>query len=527
MKDKTSKAYLVGGGIASLSAAVYLINDGKFKGENITIFDELKRVGGSLYSQDLSSSDGYVMRGIRMFEEETFTCTFDLMSQIPSLSVPGKTIREEFLDFNKKNKSCSKSRLIKDGKAIDSKPLKLNIKDRFSLISLLLQKELSLENTKIEEYFTPSFFKSNFWYEFCTVFAFQPWHSLIEFRRYFGRFIQSFPTIDTLENIEIAPYNQYEFLVLPVVDWLKKQGVKFETNTKITNLGFKSRENKKAVSSIYYDKNGDQGEILVDKNDYVFVTLGSIVANSSLGSMTEVPILNRKNKSSAWTLWENISKDNPEFGKPSVFNSHIDKSKWTSFTITFRDPTFFNLIEKYIHKKVTTYGGLNLIDSNWFMSIVISYNPYFINQSKDITLCWGYGLFSDKKGNFIKKKMSECTGEEILTELIYHLGFEKDMEIILKNSVCIPSMTPYVMSVFLPRKIDDRPPVIPKNTSNLAFLGQYCEIPKDVVFTVEYSVRSAQIAVFSLLKLDEKASPIYNGTHNIKVLYNALKTIFR
>ena len=527
-KDKVENIYLVGGGIASLSSAVYLIQDGGIKGKNINIFEESKRIGGSLDAQNLTSLKGYNMRGIRMFDEKTFTCTFDLMSRIPSLLVPHKTLRETFIDYNKENKTYSKSRLIKDKKPIDSKPLRLSLKDRFNLIRLLFYRETHLENREIKSFFSPSFFKSNFWFEFCTVFAFQSWSSLIEFRRYFIRFIHDFPYLDTLENLEIAPYNQYESMVLPIVDWLKKQGVNFIINTKVTNLDFETNQNKKRVKSIHYQEDGVLNSITLNENDYAFVTLGSIVANSSLGSMTEVPPRNYENKSGAWTLWENISKNNPEFGNPDVFNSHLDKSKWTSFTITFQDPTFFKLIEeKFIDKEVNAYGGINLIDSNWLMSIVLSYNPYFINQPDHIKLSWGYGLFPDKKGNFINKKMIDCNGEEILTELIYHLGFEKDLDKIIKSSVCIPCLTPYVTSQFLPRAIKDRPLVIPKNSTNLAFLGQYCEIPEDVVFTVEYSVRSAQIAVYSILGLNKKVSPIYDGIRHLGVIYNALKTIIR
>jgi oleate hydratase len=525
--DKKSKAYCIGGGIASLSAAVYLIQEGHMEGKNISIFDESKRIGGSLDAQNLASSEGYVMRGIRMFEEKAFTCTFDLMSRIPSLNASGKTIRKEFVDFNKENRSYAKARLLKDGQAIDSHPLRLNLKDRLSLVGLLLRPESSLQDMEIKEYFTPSFFTSNFWYEFCTVFAFEPWHSLIEYKRYFKRFIQGFPVIDTLEDIEISPYNQYEFLVLPIIDWLEKKGVVFVTDTKIIDLEFRVDQGRKTVVGIRFDQADEKGIIDVNEYDYVFATLGSIVANSSIGSMTTVPALRYEEKSAAWTLWENIAKDRPEFGVPSVFNTHIDRSRWTSFTVTFRDPTFFTLIGKFIHKKVTAYGGVNLIESNWLMSIVLSYRPYFLNQPENINLCWGYGLNSEMEGNVIKKKMSECTGEEILTELVYHLGFEDHLEEILKSAVCIPCMTPYITSHFLPRKLTDRPAVMPKGSTNLAFLGQYCEIPEDVVFTIEYSVRSAQIAVYSLLKLDKKPSPIYKGTHHIGVLYNALKTIVR
>lgn len=526
-QTKDSKAYLIGGGIASLSAAFHLIHDGKFEGKNIKIFDESQKFGGSLDALNLSESEGYVMRGIRMFEEETFTCTYDLMSNVPSLTAPGKTLREEFVEFNTKNKCYSKSRLLKNHEAIDGRPLRLNIKDRINLFTILFKKESTLDDLEIKEYFTSSFFRSNFWYEFCTIFAFQPWHSLIEFRRYFIRFIQSFPNIDTLETIEIAPYNQYESLILPIIDYLKKKGVEFVAKTKVNNLGFKNEENRKTVERIYFEKDNKKGEIVVLKNDCVFATLGSIVANSSIGSMKKAPVKNYQEKNAAWNFWKNITKDNPDFGRPAVFNSHINKSKWTSFTITFRDSIFFDLIEKFIHKKVTAYGGVNLVDSNWFISLVISYNPYFINQPKNVDLCWGFGLGNNIEGNFVKKKMEDCSGEEILTELVYHLGFEEYLDEILKTSICIPCYTPFVTSHFLPRGEGDRPLVIPEKTTNLAFLGQYCEIPEDVVFTVEYSIRSAQTAVYSLLNLNKKVSPIYQGTHHIKVLYNALKTVFR
>ncbi|AKM78490.1 MAG: 67 kDa myosin-cross-reactive antigen family protein, myosin-crossreactive antigen [Candidatus Wolfebacteria bacterium GW2011_GWB1_47_1] len=526
-KDKETKVYLIGGGIASLAAAVYCIKDAGIKGESISIFDEAKRIGGSLDAQDLSESEGYVMRGIRMFEEKAFTATFDLMASIPSLIAKGKTLREEFVEFNKKSRSYSKARLLKNRQVIDSHPLGLSSKDRLNLIGLLLRSEVSLEDRDIKSLFTNDFFTSNFWYEFCTVFAFQPWHSAIEFRRYFLRFIQGFSTIDTLEDIEISPYNQYEFLVMPIVDWLKSRGVVFVTNAKVTDVGFVSTRKGQRVEYIIYGQCGTETKVMVKESDRVIMTLGSIVANSAIGSMHTVPIVDLRNKSGSWALWERIAAGRPEFGVPAVFGGHTDRSGWTSFTITFRDRTFFDLMEKFVHKKVTTYGGVNIVDSNWFMSVVLSYKPYFLHQPNTINLCWGYGLRSDAVGNIVKKKMSECTGEEILIELVHHLGFEAHRDAILGSAVCIPCGTPYITSLFLPRKISDRPAVVPQGAMNFAFVGQYCEVPGDVVFTVEYSIRSAQIAVDTLFGLDKRPSPMYKGIRHMGVLYAAMKTIIR
>jgi oleate hydratase len=86
---------------------------------------------------------------------------------------------------------------------------------------------------------------------------------------------------------------------------------------------------------------------------------------------------------------------------------------------------------------------------------------------------------------------------------------------------------PYITSQFMPRVKGDRPPAVPPGTSNFAFIGQYCEIPDDVVFTVEYSVRSAQTAVFALLGLEKEVSKLYKGTHDPRVMFAAMTTLMR
>jgi len=86
-------------------------------------------------------------------------------------------------------------------------------------------------------------------------------------------------------------------------------------------------------------------------------------------------------------------------------------------------------------------------------------------------------------------------------------------------------MMPYITSQFMPRVKGDRPAVIPENSVNLAFLGQFCEIADDCVFTVEYSVRSAIMAVYSFLDLDKKVPEIYASQFDIRALATATKTM--
>lgn len=211
-----------------------------------------------------------------------------------------------------------------------------------------------MDGLQIDEYFDKDFFQTNFWHEFCTVFAFQPWHSLIEFRRYVYRSFQALPFYDTMECIRSAPYNQHDSIVLPMLKWLKEQNVNFETQTSVTNLDFETNSNEKKVTKIHILHNKKKSEILVKNKDLVFVTLGSMTTQASFGTMQFAPKLKLKRNCVAWNLWENIAKSHPDFGNPQVFDADSKKSKWESFTITFKNRIFFDLMEKLTGNKEGT-----------------------------------------------------------------------------------------------------------------------------------------------------------------------------
>lgn len=519
-----SKAYLVGGGIASLASAAYLIRDAGLPGENILILEELDVVGGSLDGEGTPDS-GFVIRGGRMFTDEAYTCTNDLLSFIPSLQDPGRTVREEMQAFNERIRSHSRSRLVQAGKKVDASSFGLSNADRLDLVQLMIQSEETLGTKRIEDFFQPSFFKTNFWYMWATTFAFQPWHSVVECKRYVLRFIQEVPRFATLGGVKRTPYNQYDSIVRPLTSWLKHQGVQFLMNSQVTDLDFQHGPNGKGVERLRYIHDGTETEIFLAEGDVVFVTNGSMTAASSLGSMTSPPRLEAKATGGSWPLWESIAERNADFGKPAVFSSNVDESKWLSFTATLHDPTFFALMEAFTGNEAGTGGLVTLTDSNWLMSIVLPHQPHFINQPDGVNVFWGYGLFPDEHGNYVDKKMSECTGGDILVELWRHLRFDEHLSAMLETANCIPCMMPFITSQFMPRTLGDRPLVRPTGTTNIAFIGQFCEIPDDVVFTVEYSVRSAQTAVYSLFNTDKDVSPLYKGQHDAGVLLNAMKTM--
>ena len=514
--------YLVGAGIASLAAAAFLIRDGDMQGQTITILEESSRIGGSLDAAG-NATDGYVMRGGRMIESK-YLCTNDLFSSIPTLGGT-KTVTQEIFDWNETMKTASKARLFRDGHRVDGPSFGLSETDILNLERVAIEPERLLGRSMISDQFDPEFFATDFWHMWCTTFAFQPWHSAVEFKRYLVRFTHMVSGFNTLTGIMRTVYNQYDSMVRPLHKWLEERGVKFLVNTTVTDLVFVEDWAGFAVSQIVVEESGSPREIQVTEDDRVIVTLGSMTEGSSLGSMDSAAVQLGKADGGSWTLWEKIAAGRTQFGNPSNFADHIEQSKWMSFTSTLHDHTFFELIRDLTGNVPGEGGLITFPESNWLASIVLPHQPHFIAQPKGIQVFWGYGLFVDKLGNFVKKPMSQCTGREIMTEIIGHLRLHQYGARILDTCTCIPCMMPFITSQFLPRSKGDRAMVRPDGSKNLAFIGQYCELPDDVVFTVEYSIRSAMMAVYSLLGLDREPPPVYKGQFNPRVLLEAFMAL--
>ncbi len=520
--ESDSVTYLVGGGIASLAAAVFLIRDGDMPGHTITILEESSRIGGALDAAG-NSHDGYVMRGGRMIESK-YLCTYDLFSSIPTLDETG-TVTKEIFDWNETMKTSSKSRIFRDGHRIDTPSFGMSEKHILTIERLALEPEGLLGRSTISDQFDPSFFETDFWHMWCTTFAFQPWHSAIEFKRYLVRFTHMVSGFNTLSGIMRTVYNQYDSMVRPLHKWLEERGVKFMLNTTVTDLVLEYDNGGFTVEKIIVEEAASRKEIDVKKHDRVIVTLGSMTESSSLGSMDSPAPMLGKADGGSWALWEKIAAGHTQFGHPSNFDNYIEQSKWLSFTTTLHDPTFFNLIRDLTGNVPGEGGLITFPESSWLASIVLPHQPHFIGQPENVQVFWGYGLFVDVPGNFVKKAISACTGREIMTEIIGHLRLQENGPRILDACTCIPCMMPFITSQFLPRSKGDRPQVIPEGSKNLAFIGQYCELPDDVVFTVEYSIRSAMTAVYSLLGLDREPPSVYKGQFNPRVLLEAFMAL--
>lgn len=528
MKDYENKqVYFVGGGLASLAGAAYLIRDCDFKGENIHVLEGMPILGGSNDGAG-NKQEGFICRGGRMLNEETYENFWELFSSIPSIEKEGMSVTDEILEFDHAHPTHSNARLInKDGEVLDVMSMGFNNADRIALGKLMITPEEKLDNLKISDWFGPHFFETNFWYMWQTTFAFQKWSSLFELKRYMNRMVFEFSRIQTLEGVTRTPYNQYESVILPIKKYLDNHGVDFGLKCTVTDLDFKN-EDDITVTAIHYTQDGKTDNVIELKDgDLCIVTNGCMTDNATLGDLhTPAPMCSDKPMSGE--LWRNIAAKKKGLGNPEPFFGKPEETNWESFTVTLKGNKLLDKIEKYSRNVPGSGALMTFKDSNWLMSIVVAAQPHFKNQPEDQTIFWGYGLYTDKVGDYVKKPMRDCTGEELLIELLHHLHFEDEIDEIMEDVInVIPCMMPYIDAQFQPRAMSDRPKVVPEGSTNLAMISQFVEIPEDMVFTEEYSVRAARIAVYTLLGLNKKVCPVTPYQYDVRVLLKALNTTFR
>lgn len=521
-------AYLIGSGLASLAAAVFLIRDGQVEGKRIHILEELPITGGSLDGID-KPDHGFVIRGGREMESH-FECLWDLFRSVPSLEVEDASVLDEFYWINKEDPNSSYCRIIHDqGTQLPSDgKLLLSEKAIKEMLALCLKKEDQLEDKKITDVFSKEFLESNFWTYWCTMFAFEEWHSAMEMRRYLMRFIHHIDALADFSSLKFTKYNQYESLVLPLLSYLESHGVHFKYDTRVDNVVVSVKDGEKVAKQLVLTVEGKKEEIDLTENDLVFVTNGSITESSTYGDNT-TPAPPTKELGGSWSLWKKLAEQDPAFGRPEKFYANIPDASWfVSATVTTLDDKIAPYIEKISKRdpyagKVVTGGIVHAKDSNWKMSYTLNRQPHFKKQPKDQLVVWVYALISNTDGNYIKKPITECSGNEIAQEWLYHMGVPVDQIKALAEDSCntIPCYMPYITSYFMPRAAGDRPLVIPEGSKNLAFIGNFAETERDTVFTTEYSVRTAMEAVYTFLDIDRGVPEVFASSYDIRMLLKA------
>ena len=522
-------AYIVGTGLAALTAACYLVRDGQMPGDHIHIFEKDPIPGGACDGWEYPGV-GYVMRGGREMDNH-FEVMWDLFRSIPSIETEGVSVLDEYYWLNKEDPNYSLCRATENRgqDAHTDKKFAVSDKAQMEIMKLFFTPDEALYDKPITDYFDDEVLNSNFWLYWRTMFAFENWHSALEMKRYIKRFIHHIGGLPDFTALRFTKYNQYESMILPMVHYLEQAGVDFQYNTKVVNVEFDCKPERKLARRIELLTDGMTKYVELTESDLVFITNGGCVESSTIGSQTKpAPYLTELRPGGGWDMWRKIAAQDPAFGNPDKFCCDPEQTNWMSATVTTLDDKVIPYIKNICKRdpfsgKVVTGGIVTVRDSDWLLSWTINRQPQFRNQPKDQCLVWVYSLFTDRPGNYVKKPMRDCTGEEICREWLYHLGVpENEINELAANSCnTVPVMMPYVTAFFMPRNDTDRPKVVPEGAVNFAFLGQFAEIARDTIFTTEYSMRTGMEAVYTLLNVDRGVPEVWGSTYDVRDLLNA------
>ena len=522
-------AYIVGSGLAALTAACYLVRDGQMKGEHVQILEKEQIAGGACDGWKFENV-GYVMRGGREMDNH-FEVMWDLFRSIPSIETEGVSVLDEYYWLNKADPNYSLCRATVNRGEDAHTDGKFDISDKgaMEIMKLFFTSNEDLRNKRITDVFDDEVLNSNFWLYWRTMFAFENWHSALEMKLYIQRFIHHIGGLPDFKALRFTKYNQYESMILPMVKYLESFGVQFHFGVKVVNVEFDCTQKRKQATRIDVIRDGNNESIDLTENDLVFITNGGCVENSSIGSQnTPAPYNYEIKPGGGWDMWRKIAAQDPAFGHPDKFCSDPEQTNWMSATVTTLDQRIIPYIKNICKRdpfsgKVVTGGIVTAKDSSWLLSWTINRQPQFRSQPKDQCLVWVYALFSDKNGDYVKKPMRDCTGKEICMEWLYHIGVpENEIEELAEHSAnTVPCMMPYITAFFMPREDGDRPAVVPEGAVNFAFLGQFAETKRDTIFTTEYSMRTGMEAVYTLLDIDRGVPEVWGSVYDVRALLDA------
>ena len=524
-------AYIIGSGLAALTAACYLVRDGAMKGEHIHILEKEELPGGACDGY-MYPGLGYVMRGGREMDNH-FEVMWDLFRSIPSIETEGLSVLDEYYYLNKRDPNYSLCRATENRGQDAHTDGKFGISDKgaMEIMKLFFTEDEELEDKKITDFFDDEVLDSNFWMYWRTMFAFENWHSALEMKRYLQRYIHHIGGLPDFSALRFTRYNQYESMILPMIKYLEDNGVVFHYGVRVTGVRFRIEGGRKLAEHIDIMIGEREDSIDLTENDLVFITNGGCVENSALGSQDRPAIFDPEiRKGGGWDMWKKIAAQDPSFGHPEKFCSDPEATNWMSATVATSDEEIIKKIMAICKRdpragKVTTGGIVTVKDSteNWYLSWTINRQPQFRSQDKNMVLVWLYSLNTNKPGNFVNKPMRACTGEEVCQEWLYHIGVPTDkiQDWAAKRCNTTTCYMPYINAFFQPRKESDRPLVVPNNAVNFAFIGQFAETPRDTIFTTEYSIRTGMEAVYTLMNVDRGVPEVWGSKYDVRELLRA------
>ena len=319
----------------------------------------------------------------------------------PRTRNPAVSVKDEFFTFNERHPFHDRAHIIdRDGHIVHGPRFGLSLRDGFDLVRLALTPEAKLDGRRIEEFFSPRFFSTEFWLLWSTIMGSLPQHGATELRRYLNRTLHLFPDMSDMAHILRTPINQYQAFIEPLVAWLRARGVNLQTGAFVRDIGFAASPGRITVDRLDYERDGAATSVAVAPDDIVLLTFGSQAADMSVGSMTEAPPPQRAGRS--WALWKRLAQGRPDFGNPDVF---------------FGDGPRARLALGHLHghhdgdgiprpdvradgQRARTRRARDVEDSGWLLSLSIFHQPEIIGQPPGTIRLVGLRLVSGTHWRF-------------------------------------------------------------------------------------------------------------------------------
>lgn len=481
---KDVNAYITGGGLSALAAALYLARDCNLTPSNIHLLTNVRYDRGS-------EETGYVCHRGRLISENKSLNLFDLLNDVKSLDIPDLTVCDEILNIFSANPRMRNISFIDEDKNVtDISSIRLEKEFRNIIISLLQSKKDSLRSLSVREVFPNEFFSTAFWKLFRAAYGFSEESSAFEF-------VNCIACMDnTLSGTMPSDFDRHEEIIEPLTEHLRELGVDIRENALVTDIDFAGGR----ADAVHFTDNSVRKTVYLNDRDICIFPTDEMTECEARGSFNEPA---PKDFSSPYQLWKKLSEKNDAFKDPSSFFDEFGAHTSEEFTITLSNRLLPELIDKVTCGALGNDGVIVLDNSAWKMTVCAVPSAHFKSQSGDVSVIWGYAARFDRDGAQSGKPMTECSGAEILYELVSCFNLEEAWEDIRETVInVIPCHRKYDKALLSPAS--SKLEIIPTRISNIAVSGNFAQYDSGTVFAEEYAVSTARTAAYRLMKTKKK-----------------------
>lgn len=479
-----ANAYITGGGLSAFASALYLIRDCGLNPSNVHVFSNGSYNCGN-------EKTGYICRRNKIINEKNSMNLFDLLKDVNSLDIPDLTVCDEILNIYRSNPNVRRVTFIDEDKNVsDISDILLDKIQRNMIISLLQTKREKLRSVTIYEAMNTDFFTTPFWKLLSAAYGFTGESSAYEFANCIlhmgGSICGTMP----------SDFDSHDEILTPLTEHLRQLGADIRESASVTDIDF---EDGKA-DAVHFTDNGIRKTVYLNDGDICIFPTDEMAECEAFGSFNEAA---PKIFTSPYQLWEKLSMKNDAFNDPSVFFDEFDSQMSEEFTITLSNRLLHELIDKVTCGALGIDGVIILDNSNWKLTICAVPSTHFKNQSDDIAVIWGTASCFDRDGEYSAKPMTECSGAEILYELVSCLNLQDAWDDIRETVInVIPCHRKYDRAFISP--VPSKLEIIPTGISNMAVSGDFAESDSGSVFSAEYPVTTARAAAYRLMNTKKK-----------------------